>query len=298
MPDITDTEKQNPLNFDKLWDYGNPEQTEKEFRKILPEVEATKDKSAYLQLLTQIARTLGLQMKFEDAHKVLDEVEPQLSADMVLPKIRYYLERGRTFNSSKKFNEAEEMFIKAYELALESNEDFYTVDAAHMLGIVKKGEESLKWNKTAIDIAEKSADPRANGWLGSLYNNTGWTYFDMNEFNKALDIFEKNVVWHTNKGSKNPLIIAKWCVAKTLRVQGKVDDALSRQISLLKEAEDMGINDNGYTFEELGECYLLKGNKEESAKNFRKAYDELSKDIWLAEYEKDRLERMKKLGNM
>ncbi len=53
---------------------------------------------------------------------------------------------------------------------------------------------------------------------------------------------------------------------------------------------------DGYIYEELGECYLIKENKEASRKYFGLAYDLLSKDIWLAEYEKERLSRMKVLS--
>ncbi|MFZ1459275.1 MAG: hypothetical protein WAU38_00630, partial [Ignavibacteria bacterium] len=88
------------MEFDKLWNYSKPDETEKKFREILPEIKASGDKSAYLQLLTQIARTLGLQRKFEDAHILLDETETQLTDDDPVSKIRYQLERGRTFNSS------------------------------------------------------------------------------------------------------------------------------------------------------------------------------------------------------
>ncbi len=63
-----------------------------------------------------------------------------------------------------------------------------------------------------------------------------------------------------------------------------------------EEIEDKNLQEDGYIYEELGENYLIKGNNEESKKNFAAAYEMLSKDKWLAEYEKERLERMKKLS--
>jgi tetratricopeptide (TPR) repeat protein len=287
------TDSENILEFDKLWDYNNPAETEKKFRDVLPRIKDSKNQSAYLQLLTQIARTLGLQMKFDEAHKVLDEAESQLTDKDHLPKIRYFLERGRALNSSKQKDKGKELFLKAYKTASENGEDFYAIDAAHMLGIIEPYEEAQKWNEEAMKLAEKSKDKRANNWLGSLYNNTAWNYHGNNEYEKALKLFEKNVKWHTEKNSLKQLIIAKWCVAKTLRSLNKVDESLKMQQDLLKEAEDKGIHDNGYTYEELAECHLIKGNKEESKKYFKLAYDRLSKDIWLAEYEKERLDRMK-----
>lgn len=287
--------KDREILFKDLWDYNDPGATEKNFRAILEETNASEDKSAYLQLLTQLARSLGLQMKFDEAHKILDEVENRLSDELYVARIRYLLERGRVLNSSKQKDRGKKFFLEAFELAKFSNEDFYAVDAAHMLGIVEQGDGSLNWNEKAMRTAEASDDKNANGWLGSLYNNTGWAYHDMGKFEKAFELFRKNVEWHTMKNSVQELIIAKWCVGRTMRSLNLIEDALKLQQNLLEEAKIKGIVD-GYIFEEIAECNLILGNKGEASENFAKAYEELSKDIWLAEYEKERLDRMKKLG--
>ena len=281
--------------FDKLWDYSKPDVTEKKFREILSKTNSEADKEYYLQLLTQIARTLGLQMKFEEAHKVLDEVEKQLSSEMIIPRIRYNLERGRVFNSSGKKDKSIHYFLDAYHLGMENEFDFYTIDAAHMLGIAEKQDEALNWNEIAIELIEKSSDARARGWLGSLLNNTGWTYFDKGDFDTAMDFFKKNIVYHTEKNHTTQLRIAQWCVARTLRAQNKIDEALKMQLDLLESAGDAEAND-GYGFEELGELYLLKNDKENSKKYFREAYNLLSGDKWLVSNEKGRLERIKELS--
>lgn len=294
---MSQTETQNNiLNFDKLWNYNKPDETEFKFSEILLKVKDSGDKSMYLQLLTQIARTQGLQMKFDKAHKTLDEVEKSLTDDLKVAEIRYLLERGRVYNSSNQKEKARNYFLKAYNKSLELREDFYAIDAAHMMGIVEAPDEALEWNEKALSLAEKSDDPRAKKWCGSLYNNMGWTYHDIKKYDKALNLFEKNVEWHTERKSEEELRIAKWCVAKTLRSMNKVEEALHAQNNLLKEIEENGIEGDGYVYEELAECNYLLGNKEEAKKYFALAYELLSKDIWLAENEKDRLERMKSLG--
>lgn len=287
------------LDFDKLWDYNAPEETEKKFRELLPDLKNQKDfkyRSAYLQLQTQIARTLGLQMKFDEAHSLLDEIDPFLDDEFYTAKIRYLLERGRTFRSSKQVERSRDLFLKAYELAVKHSEDNLAVDAAHMMGIIEPFEEAQRWNQTAMEIAESSDDKKANNWLGSLYNNTAWNFHDNNDFEEALKLFEKNVAWHTKKKSGQQLIIAKWSVARALRSLDKTDKAIKMQLDLLDEIKEKGLEKDGYIYEELGELNLIKGNKEESEKYFALAYDLLSKDIWVAEYEKERLERIKKLG--
>jgi tetratricopeptide (TPR) repeat protein len=291
------TMSQNNLpDIDSLWNYDKPEETGKKFREILPQAESSGDTSYLIQLLTQIARTEGLQMKFDEAHKILDRAKELEPEKYETAYIRYLLERGRTFNSSKKQDKARPVFLEAYEFGIAQKLDFYTIDAAHMLGIVDKGEESLNWNNIAIKLAEDSKDEKAKRWLGSLYNNTGWTYFDMKEYDEALDIFKKNVKWHSERGSKMPLIIAKWSVARTLRAKGEIDTALDIQMKLLDELNEKELDPDGYVYEEIGECLLAKGKKDDAKPYFKQAYELLSKDIWLQENEKDRLNRLKELS--
>jgi tetratricopeptide (TPR) repeat protein len=291
---ITDSVVEN--DFDKLWDYDNPSETEKKFKELIPVLKDSENKSAYFQLLTQTARTLGLQMKFEEAHKLLDEVEPMITDEFYVAKIRYMLERGRTFRSSKQVERSRDFFINAYELAVKHNEDNYAIDAAHMLGIIEPFKEAQEWNELAMKLSEKTKDEKAKKWLGPLYNNTAWNYHDNKEYEKALEIFRKNVDFHTQRESKQQLIIAKWSVARALRSLDKTDEAAEMQLSLLKEIEEKGLEQDGYIYEELGELYLIKKNNAEAKKYFGLAYDLLSKDIWLAANEKDRLERLKALG--
>src|SRR4029079_8101943 len=116
---------QNFLEFDSLWDYSNPQQTETRFREIL--IQIPEDNPAYLELLTQIARAQGLEQKFERAHQTLDQVERRSGAVASRPKIRYLLERGRVFASSGQSEQARPCFEAALECAQKLAEDFYAV---------------------------------------------------------------------------------------------------------------------------------------------------------------------------
>jgi len=280
----------------KLWDYNNPAETEKKFRAILPEAEKSNDTAYLIELWTQIARTQSLQRKFDEAHKILDKAMKMIGPAHIRPRIRYMLERGRTYNSSKVYDKAEEIFEAAYQQSAKYGEDEYTIDAAHMLGIVKKGAESLKWNEIAMKHAEETKDENAKGWLGSLYNNIGWYYHNMEEYDKAMQLFEKQVQFYTERNSKPTLAIAKWCVARCLRSMGKVEEALSAQLELKDWMEKEGMERDGYNSEEIAECLLLLGKEDEAKPYFKKAYEVLSQDIWLEANEKDRLERLKQLG--
>jgi tetratricopeptide (TPR) repeat protein len=286
--------QQSSPDFDSLWDYSNPKQTEIKFRELLLQI--PKNYSAHLELLTQIARSLGLQKKFDDAHETLDQVEKALDKNPSRAKVRYLLERGRVFNSSGHAEESRPFFEGALDLAKSLGEDFYAVDAIHMLAIIAPPESSLTLNLQAIQLAESSGQEKARNWLGSLYNNMGWSYHDMGDYESALQIFEKAESFRRSKGNASEIRIAVWCVARTLRSLNRVEEALSKQLALRAENESAGETD-GYVFEEIGECLLALKREDESRPYFAKAYEILSQDEFLAEQEPDRIARLKELGN-
>jgi tetratricopeptide (TPR) repeat protein len=278
-----------------VWDYSKPDETEKKFREML--TERPQDDPTALELLTQIARAQGLQYKFDEAHRTLDGVENKLGNDASRAKIRYLLERGRTFNSSGKADQAHPLFEQAEEMATRLSEDFYAVDAIHMLAIVAEPPQSLTLNLRAIKLAESSRQEKARNWLGSLYNNTGWAYHDLGDYESALEIFQKAEAWQRSQGHVNETRVARWAVARTLRSMNRVAEALSHQMELEKEFESTHEED-GYVFEEIGECLLALNRSDETGPYFVRAYALLSQDMWLAEKESQRLQRLKQLGKV
>jgi tetratricopeptide (TPR) repeat protein len=248
------------------------------------------------QLMTQIARTQGLQMKFDDAHGTLDRVEAMLTDDLVVARIRYLLERGRVYNSAGRPDSARPLFMEAWDTGLQAGEDFYAVDAAHMMAIIEPAEGQLVWAGKAMEVAERSTDERAKRWLGSLYNNTGWTYHDMEDYEKALELFEKALAWNREHGSEEGVRIARWTVARAHRSLGRVEDALAAQLELESEIREKGLDADGYVFEEIAECLLLLEREDEAKPYFARAYEQLSKDRWLVANQADRLDRLKELG--
>ncbi|HET6512847.1 MAG TPA: hypothetical protein VFH43_11685, partial [Candidatus Kapabacteria bacterium] len=193
--------------FDKLWNYSKPAETEKIFRELVPQADSSADLNYALELQTQIARTQALQTKFDDAHKTLDAVRSALDqrrgSEKMRASLRYELERGRVYNSSNQKEKAIEHFNRALELGIALKEDNLAVDAAHMLGIATTGEASLMWNERAMQMAEASEDKRAKGWLGALYNNIGWTYHGMGKNDVALSYFEKDLLWYEERKLEN-----------------------------------------------------------------------------------------------
>jgi len=283
-------------DFDSLWDYDHPGATEKKFRELLSVALDSLDLSYLSQLLTQIARTEGLQRKFQDAHNTLDRVQKALDKTDAKTRVRYLLERGRVFNSSRKPEEARPLFLEALELAVKSKEDFYAVDAAHMIAIVEPPEKQLQWNLKALDLAENSADEKARKWRGSLYNNLGWTYFEQQQYEESLLMFEKALEFREKEGDSGKIMIARWCVAKALRMMDHTEEALEMQRNLFEQYQAAG-KKSGYVYEEIAECLTVMGEEQEARGWFAAAYEELSKDPGLAD-EQDRLSRLRELGKV
>lgn len=285
-------------DFDALWSYNDPSGTEQKFRAGLNEIKSTGDLALELELLTQIARTQGLQRRFDDAHATLDDVERRMRPTDHLVRTRYLLERGRVFNSSKQRERAIPMFTDAMNLAVANTLDFYAIDAIHMLGIAEPdAEKQLAWNFKAMQLAEASTDERARGWLGSLYNNIGWTYYEQQRYDEALEIFKKCVTFFEDTKRPDRLRIAQYSVGKTFRALGQLDRALVIQMELHGDAKQRNEPD-GFVCEEIGECLLAQGKADNAKPYFAQAYELLSKDEWLKRDEPKRLERLRELGGV
>lgn len=290
-----DSHQDSPPDFDRLWDYNQPEVSETRFRSLLDAARASGNPDYLAQLLTQIARAQGLQRQFDAAHRTLDEVQGMRGLGPTTARIRFLLERGRVFNSSREPERARPLFLEAFDLATAAGEDFHAVDAAHMMGIIEPPDRALEWNERAIRLAEQSPSERARGWLASLYNNVGWTYHGRGDFERALEIFDKALALRIEKKQEPQIRVARWCVARTLRSLGRTTEALERQRLLLAELEAIGEED-GFVFEEIGECLLAAGKAAEARPHFARAHEILSRDPGLKETEPERLARLRELG--
>jgi tetratricopeptide (TPR) repeat protein len=283
-----------PPDFDAVWDYGDAAATAAKFREFEAKADA-QSLDYQLQLKTQIARTFSLRSKFAEAHALLDEVEAALTDETTrIARVRYLLERGRTLHSTGRKKDARTTFVHAWMLAQELGEDFYAVDAAHMVAITGP-DEAMQWNRRALDLARASEDDRARNWQGSLLNNMGWSWFDRGDFASALATFEEALAFRREQGEQEPIRIARWCVARTRRALGRVEEALAEQQALHGEVDASSAPD-GFTLEEIAECLHALGREDEARPWFGKAHEALRADPWFAANEAERLARLARLA--
>ena len=280
-------------DFEHLWDYGKPAETEARFRTELARQPAASESHA--QLLTQIARTFSLRRDFAAAHALLDQVAARSDAGAAKVRVRYELERGRTFNSVGDKARAKELFVAAWDHANAAHFDFYAIDAAHMMAFVTPPAEQHAWNLEALKLTESTPDLRAKKWLVPLYNNIGWTYHDQNDYAAALAMFDKALAAAEERGRPEPLRVAKWTLARCLRSLGRFDEALRQQLALRDDPAAASAND-GYVFEEIGENLLALGRRTEARGSFASAHALLKDDAHLKAGAPERLARLRELA--
>ena len=249
------------------------------------------------EVRTQIARTLGLQRKFADAHALLDTVEAKLAALPAHVRVRYLLERGRTLNSSGAPQRAVPLFAEALTLAERDEDEFYAVDAAHMLGIAAPAAERLVWNLKALALAEAATDPRARGWRASLYNNIGWTYFDAGDCEDGARLLAEGA--RRARGDGQRRVDTRREMDGRARLPRASADSTTprrRRRASLAEFEKIGETD-GYVYEELAEIALARGDAKAARPWAAKAHAALKDDPGLAANEAARLARLAAVAN-
>jgi len=289
------TPEPSPAALLALWDFDDPAGSELRFRRFVHQIPASPGTGLRAEALTQLARSQALQRKFRTAHRSLDRVPPLLRSGKSRARIRYFLERGRVFNSSGDRTAARPLFRSAWGDARSLQEDGLAVDAGHMLALVESGARAAAWNARALDLAERSRQPAARRWRASLENNIGWSRVERADYPGALRAFRAALRYRRPQRVPKETRIATWCVAKTLRLMGRTREALRMQRTLLADWRRAKGKD-GYVFEELGECLHTLGRSDEARAWFRLAYTELSQDPWLVANEGGRLDRLLRLS--
>jgi len=257
------------INLAALWDYSKPELSEERFRAALST--ATDDDALILQ--TQIARTYGIRGSFSEAQQILAGIKPQLQSAGAEARVRYSLELGRTYSSAthppeSQTPEVKELaraaYLQAFELARDEKLDSLAIDALHMLPFVDtEPEKQIEWNRKALAYLQTSSQPEALKWEGSLRNNLGYELHELRHYDEALAEFKLALAAYQQGGDPQPIRIAYWMIAWTLRSMDRLDEALEIQLRLEKECDAAGEPDP-YVFEELEALYRALNNSEKA----------------------------------
>jgi tetratricopeptide (TPR) repeat protein len=183
------------LLLDELWDFDDPAGSERRLADAAADGGFSAGERA--ELMTQLARALGLQQRFDDALAVLESLRDD--TDPVV-RARIALEAGRLRNSAGESRQASVEFESALALARAAGHGFLEIDALHMLAIAD-ADHGDEWARRGIAAAERATDGRTRRWLVSLYNNLGWRRFDRGEFDAALEDFQAVARWAGELGT-------------------------------------------------------------------------------------------------
>lgn len=228
-----------------LWDADDPALVETRLREAADAAEGT-ERAVWL---TQVARALGLQKRYDEGHTVLDGLttgDPEVA-------VRVALERGRLVRSEGD-GDADEtarpLFEEAARRAREAGLDELLVDALHMVALVVPPEQRLAAQEEALFAARGSRDPRARDWDASILNNIGMVHADAGDHAAALVAFTEALESRERIGDVARTRVARWMVAWSLRHLGRREEARALQQALQSELAAVGEHDP-YVDEEL-----------------------------------------------
>ena len=218
------------VDLDALWNFADPAATEARFRDALGS--ATGDDA--LVLRTQVARTYSLRGRFDDANRELDAIEPALATAGVEPRVRAWLERGRTLRSAGKPMEGKPLFMRAYVTADAARLERLAADALHMLALAEPAlDDRIAWNRRTIDYARRATDPRAQGWQATAMNNIGSDLREAGRLDESLASFREAQAAYERIG--RPQRDRGYAIASSRRMQARDQDRSTPSASRASE---------------------------------------------------------------
>lgn len=218
-----------------LWDFADPEASERRFAAAA--ADAARPVGHRAELITQQARALGLQQRFDEADALLDDLDAGRLVPLPLPDVavlRVELERGRLRRAEGSLRAAVVHLQAAAEEATFHGYLALAVDALHMLALADP-DHAEQWTAQALDVVHESTDPEVRRWLVALHTNLGWTRHDAGEHEAALEAFRAAQQAAADREDVEQEQIARWSVARCLRSLGRFAEAREMQEQLAVE---------------------------------------------------------------
>jgi hypothetical protein len=98
------------------------------------------------------------------------------------PVVKLCIE-GMQAEAAGRYADARNLFLKAWEAR---SDDYDACIAAHYVARhQEKPEDTLRWNREALERALEVADGRVQGFYPSLYLNMGWSYEQLSNVSEA-----------------------------------------------------------------------------------------------------------------
>ncbi len=212
------------------------------------------------EALSQCARMNLLLGNKEEGRAFLGKAESKVRDSDPYGWSRYLGVRGRFEWQEDDLITARATFDQMYEYCTVNSLWGRAVDAAHMIAIVADDpNEQIEWGKKGIEAAEAN---EVESWLGPLWNNLAGTYYDIKDFENALECYVKAREYHWRFSGEMGKLFADYHVGMTHRWLGNFDEAKKWLRPVLAWAERLDNHSAiGQACEDLGECEIGTGNK-------------------------------------
>lgn len=253
------------LDLQALWNFADPSLSEQRFRSAL----AMAQGDDVLILHTQIARTHTLRRNFAQAREQLAALQPQLASAGAEARVRHALEWGRCFASGTHRPEeltedartqARQAWQRALDTAKGAGLDGLAVDAIHMFAFVDTTPaQQQHWAEQALAVVLASQQPAAQRWQASIRNNLGLALEKQGRHAEALPQYQQALALRRQMGNAQNTLVGGYMVARSLRLLGRIDEALAMQQQLLRDSEALGAVDP-YVLDELALLYKASGD--------------------------------------
>lgn len=177
------------FGFEDAFDYDHPVESEMRLKAFAAQAEAAGDKVTEAEILTQVARSEGLEKKFAEAHANLDRAIA-LGIHNGRASIRISIERGRLYRLAGYTGKAAVYFRDAFEKAKATHQDYLMLDSVHMIALNEPFDTSRNWVQRGLKMAAQSRDPKTLHWVAILNNNMGVAYLDRRDYADAIRCFK------------------------------------------------------------------------------------------------------------
>ena len=197
-------------DLNALWDFDDPAASGARFRAAIDAAEADGDAATADEARTQLARTLGLQARFEDGDQILDlrRRRPPGRGSRpgpVAPRARppAPVERRHDVRGGARSRRPGRW------LGGWARTGWPSMPRTCSRSWTRR-RACTTWNERALELANTSPDPDARRWRGSLWNNIGWERFEAKDLDGALAAFETALEARREQGKAKETRIAEW----------------------------------------------------------------------------------------
>lgn len=264
---------------DELFDAGKHAEAAAAFEEAAEEALAADEQGPYVEACAMAARSHLAGGDADEGQEWLVRAEAFASESEPAGWSRYLSVRGRFEWKRGDLEVATRTFEELFLFCKQAELWERAVDAANMAAITGASTDRFEWSRKGIEIAERG---ELTGWLGPLWNNLGWNYYDEGMYTEALHALVRARGYHYTKEAELPRLIADYSVAHVKLKVGSHGEAGAEMTEVLEWAtrlDSEGVSGAlewmGLARWDLGEIALASGDGAAGAALLGAALEEL-----------------------